>query len=580
VRIFPFLRRHGWFFLSGLVALSLALAYVGLDHSFRATGVEKSPLDLFYLVLQMWRLVSSPGVSTLTWELQIARFLIPALMFYALAYLTLVLFYERAKIFSLRLSNDHIVICGLGLLGTILVKRFCEQGYEVVVIERDNKAEGIDRCKEGGAVILIGDATDPEILMQAQIASAKYLISVLGKDDLNAEVAGHAYDLVRQVRKIPLNCYIHIVDPRLCNLLRTVEIRSTVGDAFRLEFFNIYQTAGRAILQSYPAFSRVSGDPPSVHILLVGAGRTGESLLLQATKLWREYYGAGSARLNITIIDTEASQKKATLQVRYPPMERYCEIRPLDIEITSEDFIRGDYLFDDLGNCIITHVYICMSDDSLGLAAMITLQEHLKKYTIPIVVRTNDTGGIATLLREIGKTAEEFTNLYTYPLVDMSCRAESILNTTHEVIAQAIHAEYLALNQRHGFQIGTNPALVPWDHLPENLRESTRAQADHIIRKLHAISCDVRLATNWDESLYTFTDEEVELLARMEHERWMAERLNYGWTHGPARDDDQKIHPSLVPWDQLSEMDKEKDRNPVRTLPQVLMRVDLKIVHS
>jgi voltage-gated potassium channel Kch len=446
------------------------------------------------------------------------------------------------------------------------------------VIERENAAEGIERCKEGGAIVLIGDATDQEILLQAQITTAKYLISVLGKDDLNAEVAGHAYELVRQTRKTPLNCYIHIVDPRLCNLLRTVEIKSTVGDAFRLEFFNIYQTAGRAILQSYPAFTRGSDKPPSVHILLVGAGRTGESLLLQATKLWREYYAAGSGRLQITIIDTEASQKKATLQVRYPPLERYCEIRPLDIELNSEEFIRGDYLFDDLGKCIVTQVYICMADDSLGLAAMIALQEHLKKYNVPIVVRTNDTGGIATLLCEIGKTAEEFTNLYTYPLVDMSCRVESILNTTHEVIAQAIHAEYLALHQRKGVQLGSNPALVTWDHLPENLRESNRAQADHIIKKLHTIGCDVRLVTNWDEPLYTFTNEEVELLARMEHERWMEERLNNGWIYGPVRDDEQKLHPSIVPWEHLSDMDKEKDRNPIRTLPSVLMRVDLKIV--
>jgi len=88
----------------------------------------------------------------------------------------------------------------------------------------------------------------------------------------------------------------------------------------------------------------------------------------------------------------------------------------------------------------------------------------------------------------------------------------------------------------------------------------------------------VRVVTNWDEPHYTFANEEVELLARMEHEHWMAERLNNAWSYGSARDDEQKLHPSLRSWEHLSEIEKEKDRNPISTLPQVLMRVDQKIV--
>ena len=51
----------------------------------------------------------------------------------------------------------------------------------------------------------------------------------------------------------------------------------------------------------------------------------------------------------------------------------------------------------------------------------------------------------------------------------------------------------------------------------------------------------------------SFTDEEVECLAEQEHERWMRDRLNQGWTYGQTRDNERKIHPDLQPWAALSD---------------------------
>ncbi len=51
-----------------------------------------------------------------------------------------------------------------------------------------------------------------------------------------------------------------------------------------------------------------------------------------------------------------------------------------------------------------------------------------------------------------------------------------------------------------------------------------------------------------------------EALAERTHKNWMAARLAQGWRHGPARDDAEKRHPSLVPYAQLSEEEKDVDR--------------------
>lgn len=51
-----------------------------------------------------------------------------------------------------------------------------------------------------------------------------------------------------------------------------------------------------------------------------------------------------------------------------------------------------------------------------------------------------------------------------------------------------------------------------------------------------------------------------ERLAENVHEVWTAQRVADGWRYGPRRDDDRKEHPGLVPYDRLSEAEKEYDR--------------------
>jgi hypothetical protein len=53
----------------------------------------------------------------------------------------------------------------------------------------------------------------------------------------------------------------------------------------------------------------------------------------------------------------------------------------------------------------------------------------------------------------------------------------------------------------------------------------------------------------------------TELLARNAHDVWARQRLADGWRHGPQRDDARKEHPSLVPYEELSESEKEYDRS-------------------
>ncbi len=69
----------------------------------------------------------------------------------------------------------------------------------------------------------------------------------------------------------------------------------------------------------------------------------------------------------------------------------------------------------------------------------------------------------------------------------------------------------------------------------------------------------------------------VELVARNVHEVWAWSRGSQGWTWGPKRDDDLKTHPSLIPYDELSEEEKQYDRNTAVGTLKLIQKLGFKI---
>jgi hypothetical protein len=55
----------------------------------------------------------------------------------------------------------------------------------------------------------------------------------------------------------------------------------------------------------------------------------------------------------------------------------------------------------------------------------------------------------------------------------------------------------------------------------------------------------------------------IEKLAAHNHDIWAQGRIAEGWTWGRQRDDTAKNHPDLVPYADLSEGEKQYDRNSV-----------------
>ncbi|HEX9918752.1 MAG TPA: RyR domain-containing protein, partial [Pyrinomonadaceae bacterium] len=63
----------------------------------------------------------------------------------------------------------------------------------------------------------------------------------------------------------------------------------------------------------------------------------------------------------------------------------------------------------------------------------------------------------------------------------------------------------------------------------------------------------------------------TELLAKNTHENWARQRLSEHWRYGAQRDDERLEHPGLVSYEELSEVEKQYDRNTaLETLKTIL----------
>ena len=173
---------------------------------------------------------------------------------------------------------------------------------------------------------------------------------------------------------------------------------------------------------------------------------------------------------------------------------------------------------------------------------------------------------------------EAYGSLRVFGLLNLVCRPHVLLAGQNEILARAIHAGYVAIRRQEGQSVETNPAMVDWEHLPESLKESNRAQAADISHKLDAIGCGIVPLTDWDAEPLTFNADEIETLAPGEHERWRKERKARGWRYAGIRNDERKESPFLVDYEDLPEEVKEIDRAAVRGITASLAEIGFAVV--
>jgi hypothetical protein len=131
-------------------------------------------------------------------------------------------------------------------------------------------------------------------------------------------------------------------------------------------------------------------------------------------------------------------------------------------------------------------------------------------------------------------------------------------------LAQGLHEDWL--NGLTPEQRQTNTNAVPWEKLDDDTRGCNVAQAARIpsiiaLAGLRVVRGDPNSPTEAVRIRKTL-EGHSEVLAEAEHNGWMVERMLAGWRYArlPKKDPVKKLHPLLIPYAQLHQVEQDKDR--------------------
>lgn len=113
------------------------------------------------------------------------------------------------------------------------------------------------------------------------------------------------------------------------------------------------------------------------------------------------------------------------------------------------------------------------------------------------------------------------------------------------------------------------PDMAQWPQLDEFYREGYYSQFRYIGVRLQDYNLDIGMRPVLEGGRDTIVElygPVLEELARIEHERWMKDKLSSGWQYGPFNGE-LKTTPELVPYEKLDETVKDEIRLSVRDLP-------------
>lgn len=147
--------------------------------------------------------------------------------------------------------------------------------------------------------------------------------------------------------------------------------------------------------------------------------------------------------------------------------------------------------------------------------------------------------------------------------------------STMESLARAIFEDY----KLHRIRDGKEVEYETFDDQPKDFKESCFGQARSYRDKMHLLGYELVRAEECpdEDRVHEFTADEVEFLAREEHDRWVDERRRAGWTYGPKKDVEKRISPFMVVWDELDEEIREYDREPVREMISLIESAGLAV---
>ncbi|NUN08629.1 MAG: hypothetical protein HUU54_05575 [Ignavibacteriaceae bacterium] len=154
-------------------------------------------------------------------------------------------------------------------------------------------------------------------------------------------------------------------------------------------------------------------------------------------------------------------------------------------------------------------------------------------------------------------------------------RTDSLFSAAQlEDMAKVIHHNYVQ-DQLKNVKPAEN--IKEWKELRADYKNSNINQALFISEILALNGFGIRKTSDDGKAVKEFTKDELLKMSKMEHGRFVAERLLQGWKYGPEKDPAKLISPYLIPWDDVPPEIQQFDVNSINNYPGLLKMAGLEI---
>lgn len=522
------------------------------------------------------------------------------------------------------------VVFGLGRVGGPVARRLREEGRPVYGVTVDEDNPHAVQARHSGALVIVGDATAAAVRKRARLADASEAFITTGDDARNLALAGELLSDVDSGR-IPsrrkLRCYVQVSSPAFSASVGAHRWPQTGHRNVSFQIFNPdEQDARDGLLRDGRGLLRNQSSDAVAHFIVIGFGVSGQTMALQLARLahFRNF-----ARPRLTIVDHFAGEPSRFLErhpgfcpdpaefdlLRHGLLDRQdkdawgCRAwRPADpawrsaredaveyavnaefLDLASDAPVPRtmrepllDRLWPASSRCepeIQRTLVVCFDDEERNFETALWLRELLDAESLergatsrlPLYVHLPNARGLARLLESSADFVESAAlDVRVYGGCEPSEVYDRIARPRLLEMARVVQKRY---NDSAG-------GGLDFDDLSPAFQASNIDVAAHADLKIDAAGYRRRAQSPGEQARpLVLSGDQLAMLAHMEHNRWMAERLTTGWRFGEKHvahrgtiTQENRRRLSLVPWERLSVEQRgemEKDVAQVMSLPDM-----------
>ena len=422
--------------------------------------------------------------------------------------------------------TKRIIIIGKHPITECLVKQYEAKGGKVDQQE-GLTTEGVLINDYDEVYLLAGDGEDDKaVAMLAKLA-----------DDYRVESHGGKR----------LVCHLLLQSNQKLRMLQTCDLCDAVRQKIDVYPFSMDEMWSRDIVLDYKPVTMQS--EKHVHLVVFGMNEIAEMVAIQAALVapYPNYIRNHSLRTRITMVDEQAELKSDTIIKRYQHLfdnSFYRKVRPSEEKAVvafhkpmydgrREDFVDVEWEF--------------VEAESWNVGVREKLQRWAKdeQQLLTVVLAGNDAEKNKSMsLLMPSELYEQHIPIYIYgqhdcsydvtmPLVRMAKNVNYIYDRCYAENYSQLTIEQAPFSMKYAVEIDSEERERSWAKLSNVKRMSSIYNAMTIATKMRSIGLEEK---DWDD-FYDIPQQDIEMLAQVEHNRWSVEELILGFR--PCTDDEQ-----------------------------------------